>query len=228
MKTPILALAALLTATAGHAKTVCGTIGPHSDYRVATETNLRVVEERHFNEDVELGIKGITTTAGGDAEYTLRKFPNHTRALNTMLRLAQRSSSGLIPGASLPAECYFERAVRAFPDDSAAWLLYARHQYMLGREAQALSMLQKAFELSPEDAAINYNLGLIYAKQKKYAQALPYAQKAYALKFPLPGLKQMLVNAGQWVEPPPLPAPAEEAAPAADAAPVDAAPPGKP
>jgi hypothetical protein len=67
-------------------------------------------------------------------------------------------------------------------------------------------MMEKAVELQPDNPNINYNMGLVYAKQRQYDKALPFAQKAYAAKFPLPGLKQMLINANKWVEPPEPPA----------------------
>lgn len=228
MKTRSLALAAILCAMAlpASAKTYCGTLtGREYDYRVGPEYMLDLVNDRHFTEDVEQGVRGSSGQLGDDLEYTLRVFPNHQRALSTLLRIAQRYPAGVVPGAKLPTECFFERAVRVFPNDATAWLMYARYAYMFGRDAQAVSMLEKALELSPDDPTINYNLGLAYARQEKYAQALPYAQKAYALQFPLPGLKQMLVKAGKWVEPPPPPLPAPDAAPPATDAPATAAPP---
>lgn len=233
-----LALAAILGAATlpGHSKTICGVPnGTEHDYRTASASVLRLVNDNHFNEDVEAGVKGMTGSVGGDLDYTLRKIPNHKRALNTALMLAPRYPNGKIPGALLPYECYFERAIRYFPDDSTGWLMYGRFSYQRGNIAQALEMLKKAQQLSPEDPTINYNLGLVYAKQKQFEQALPYAQKAYALQFPLPGLKQMLVAAGKWVEPPAAEAePAPEAAAPGTAAPAAAAqaaastPPGKP
>jgi len=233
-----LALAAMLCAlaTAASAKTYCGALeGIQHDYRVPDETLLAQVNNRHFTDEVENGIRGSTGGLGADLEYTLVHFPNHYRALNTVLRVAPRYRGGLMPGAKLPNECFFERAVRAFPDDSTAWLMYARYQFLMGKEGQALTMLNKAIELSPEDPTINYNLGLLLARQKKYDEALPYAQKAYAQNFPLPGLKQNLTKAGKWVEPPPAPAgekadttekPAEPAAPAEPA--TASVPPAKP
>jgi hypothetical protein len=212
-----LALAAMLCAFAlpGSAKTFCGTLtGREYDYRVPDESMLAMVNNRHFTDEVEQGVRGSTGTLGNDLEYTLRVFPNHYRALNTVLRVAPRFPTGVMPGSQLPTECFFERAVRVFPNDSTAWLMYAQYQFMMGREAQSLNMLNKAIELSPDDPTINYNLGLLYAKQKKYEQALPYAQKAYAQNFPLPGLKQNLSKAGKWVEPPAPPA--EEKADKAD------------
>ncbi|SFF70601.1 Tetratricopeptide repeat-containing protein [Duganella sp. CF458] len=218
MKTRLLALAAILCAVAvpaSAARMYCGetSVNQH-DFRTVPDYFLKLVHARHFTDDIEQGIRGESGTLGGDLEYTLVHIPNHPRALNTALRLAPRNPGGIIPGAKMPIECYFERAVRFYPDDSNAWLMYARFAYAKGRHGQALEMLHKALEIAPEDPAINYNIGLIYAKQKKFEQALPYAQKAYSLQFPLPALKQTLVKAGKWVEPPP---PEVEAAETADA-----------
>jgi hypothetical protein len=218
-------LAAVLCASAvpASARNYCGSpTGMEWDYRHATPQMMAVLEGRHFTEEIELGVAGYTgkvADLGAEYDYTLTKMPNHPRALNSVLRMAPRYSSGKIPGAKMMIECYFERAVRIYPDDGTTWFAYARYQFMKGKDAQALTMMEKALGMSPEDPAINYNMGLIYAKQKKFEQALPYAQKAYALKFPLPGLKQMLVKAGKWVEPPPeLEAKAEQPETAAAAA----------
>ncbi|MGW8389834.1 tetratricopeptide repeat protein [Pseudoduganella sp. HUAS MS19] len=221
MKTRMLLLAAwCASAIPASARNYCGEpTGQEWDYRTATPQMMSVLEGRHFTQDIEMGIAGYTGKQGDlgtEYDYTLTKMPNHPRALNSVVRLAPRYSSGKMPGARMLIECYFERAVRIFPDDPATWFAYARYQFLKGKDAQALSMMEKAHAMSPDDAAINYNMGLVYAKQKKYEQALPYAQKAYALKFPLPALKQMLVKAGKWVEPPPeMASEAEQEAPAA-------------
>lgn len=226
----MLTLAAIMCATAlpASARNYCGGLsGKEWDYRETNEMSMNLVNGRHFTEEVELGIRGTSGSLGdigADYHYTLSVMPNHARALNALIRLAPRYPSGMVPGAKYPIECYFERAVRIFPDDGTAWLMYARYQYMKGRNDQALSMLEKALEKSPEDPAINYNMGLVYAKQKKYEQALPYAQKAYALNFPMPALKQMLVKAGKWVEPPPAPEAAAEQPAASASAPASSAP----
>ena len=62
-------------------------------------------------------------------------------------------------------------------------------------------MFTAAVELAPEDPTINYNAGLAYLKKKEYDKARQHAKKAYELGFPLPGLKNKLVEAGKWDEP---------------------------
>ena len=58
----------------------------------------------------------------------------------------------------------------------------------------------KADKLMPGDANVAYNLGLIYVDLKDYENAREYAKRAYDGGFPLPGLRQKLVQAGQWRE----------------------------
>jgi len=236
MKRHAIPFAALALLVAGGvqaaSKPYCGKLengdhGPY-DYRVAGADKLNVVEQFHFTEQVEAGVAGTSSYLGSDLNYVLRIFPNHSRALNTLIRVAPRAKGGRLQGASYPIECYFERAVRFQPDDGSAWGLYARYLYVVGQEARAFPMLEQAVKLEPDSPAINYNYGLALAKKKEYAAALPYAQKAYARAFPLPGLKQMLKAAGHWQEPPPAPAPAapaEEAEQAEPAKPAAAAPP---
>lgn len=193
--------------------------GPY-DYRKGKSDfaeNLALVEAGHFNSDVERGIKGQSGLIGQDLDYALRAFPNHARALNTLQRVALRDRVLFLPGGRRPVECYFNRAIRFAPDDPAVYTLYGNYLSGLGRSKDALGMFGTAATLDPENPTINYNLGLLHFKNKNYTLANKYAQIAYASGFPLPGLKKMLTEAGQWdvsAAPPPKPA-----APAPDAEP---------
>lgn len=226
----LLSLAAATEAAAAEKKSYCGSLengyGPF-DYRSPSDPNaLSLVERYHFNDDVEQGLAGMSSNIGGDLDYTLRAFPNHARALATLIRLAQRDKIGStkLNSSHFATECYFERAVRFRPDDGTAWALYAQYLHVIGEEARVQPMLEKAAELSPDNPSINYNLGLLYARQKNFDKALPFAQKAYASGFPLPALKQLLVDARKWVEPP-RPAPTEAAKDEAKTAGAEAAKP---
>ncbi|MDB5976030.1 MAG: hypothetical protein JWR07_2790, partial [Nevskia sp.] len=64
----------------------------------------------------------------------------------------------------------------------------------LGRTNEAIAAFRAGVDLAPENATINYNLGLIYMKTKQYDKAAEYADKAYALGFPLPGLRNQLAQ----------------------------------
>lgn len=209
MKTPLLLIASLLL---GHAsavaapRNICGELvnayGPF-DYRRANTDyadSIRLVEHAHFTPDVEAGIKGNSGTVGADLDYTLRAFPNHTRALTSMGRLGILQKSLRLPGANYPVECYYDRAIRFAPDDGTVRAAYGSYLFAKGQSDLAMKMFTQAADLEPENASINYNAGLAYVKSKDYVLANKYAQKAYSLGFPLPGLKTQLVNAGKWDE----------------------------
>lgn len=200
----ILAALTLLAHGSLQAANLCGNIanayGPYDYRKGATEfaINLHLVESGHFTPDVEQGIKGHTGSIGGDLDYTLRAFPNHVRALAAMARVAAKEKKLQLPGAKYFVECYFDRAIRFMPDDGAVRATYGTFLFARGQTDQALTMFSQAVELDPKNATINYNLGLAHIKKKNYEQANLYAQRAYALGFPLPGLKNMLVGAGKW------------------------------
>lgn len=50
--------------------------------------------------------------------------------------------------------------------------------YVLNNYADALSNFQKAYDINPENAGINYMMGKLALQQTKYPQAISYAQKA--------------------------------------------------
>ena len=215
-----LTAALLLCASGAGAKQYCGDLnnafGPH-DYRDPPPDALYLVESAHYTEEVAAGVKGNTGSIGGDLDYTLRAFPNHVKALTTMANVAARTKVSQLPGARYPVECYFERAVRFRPDDGTAWAAYGKYVYMYGKRSQALPLLEKAAELVPENASVNYNAGIAYFDAKRYDLAVKHAKKAYQMGFPLNGLRNMLVSAGKWdgkVDP--LPPQDSGAAPGAD------------
>lgn len=224
MKRTSIAAALLLALGGAQAANVCGDLrnhyGPFDYRRSATEysDNLRLVDGGHFNEDVENGVRGKTGSIGADLDYVLRVFPNHTRALATMLRLSAKKKSVYLTGARWPIECYFDRAVRFAPDDPAARAMYGAFLYSKGQYENALKMYKYAVELDDKNAMNVYNLGLVQLKLNQGEAANLSAQQAYALGYTLQGLKNMLVAAGKWdesVRPPAPVKPAEEDAPPA-------------
>ncbi|NML60328.1 tetratricopeptide repeat protein [Massilia sp. RP-1-19] len=195
-------LAILLIATAGAAQAApyCGELdnayGPF-DYRTRAD-KLNVVETYHFTDEVKHGIGRSYTSIGSNLDYTLRAFPNHAPALAVMAKTGLLKKKYKVPGAKYAVECYFERAVRFAPDDGQARAAYGGYLYGMGRLDEALARYDEAVQLMPNDAAVNYNAGLLYFKKKNYEAANRLAQKAYSLGFPLPGLKNMLVSSGKW------------------------------
>jgi tetratricopeptide (TPR) repeat protein len=67
-----------------------------------------------------------------------------------------------------------------------------------GKTQDAVQKLEKAAELNSENGNVHYNLGLAYFTLKDYEKSLAHAQRAYALGFPLPGLRNKLEKAGKW------------------------------
>ena len=184
---------------------VKGTTG--GDYTSAEDrADLKVVEQYHFSRAVETLTQGMTGSLGADIGYTLEHFPNHHRALASMAKLGLRLKSAQPPGARYSVSCFFERAIGFAPHDVTARMVYGNYLLAAGQDAAALEQLDAASSLAPEQATIQYNLGLMYVKKKEYEKASAHAQKAYALGFPLPGLKNKLKAAGKWREPPPAPA----------------------
>ena len=200
---PVAGALVMTTAQTAGAGNYCGDLknsfGPF-DYRARAEhsQDFVLVEGAHFTRDIESGVKGHSSTVGGDLDYTLRAIPNHHRALGTMARTAVRTRTIKLPGATYPVECYFERAMRFAPNDGSVRAEFGNYLFALGKPDKAFVMFKDAAEMDPENASINYNLGLAYLLKKDYAQALVHAKKAYALGFPLPGLKNKLVAAGEW------------------------------
>lgn len=167
----------------------------------ADRAKLSVVEAFHFTADVETLKRGSTGSLGDDISYTLEHFPNHARALAAMMRLAQREKSVKPSGARYSLPCYFDRAIRFRPSDPAPRSLYGSYLLAAGRSADALEQFEEVVRMVPGDATAHYNLGLLLVGQKKYGPAREHARVAYQLGFPLPGLKNKLVEAHQWDAP---------------------------
>lgn len=163
--------------------------------------DLTVVEQFHFGPQVEALQRGMTGSLGGDIGYTLEHFPNHPKALAAMARLGMRLRKLHVPGARLSVECYFERAIGYAPADGTARALFGAYLLSLRRDADAIVQLAAGVEAQPGNAAAWYNLGLANARRKDWPAALGAAHRAYALGFPLPGLRQQLKAARMWREP---------------------------
>lgn len=174
---------------------------PGGDYTSSDDrAGLPVVEQYHFNQGVEKLVKGMTGSLGADISYTLEHFPNHHRALTSMARLALREKTVQPVGARYTVSCYFERAIAFAPHDATARMVFGNYLLASKQDSAALEQLRLAAAMAPEHATIHYNLGLLYARQKDYRQAMVHAEKAYGLGFPLPGLKNQLKKAGHWRE----------------------------
>jgi tetratricopeptide (TPR) repeat protein len=198
----------------------CGSLtnafGPF-DYRTERGESLKLVESAHFTVVVENLLRGQNSgrLPGGDLDYTLRAYPNHHRALISVMRYGEKNNSLQPRDLRYSVECYFDRAVRFRPDDSVARMIFATFLSRNKRVPEALEQLERAKSTAKDNPFTHYNIGLIYLDMKQYDKALVEAHKAYGLGFTQPALKDGLVAAGKWTEPP-APA-AEEAKPAGTA-----------
>ncbi|WP_350283102.1 tetratricopeptide repeat protein [Nitrosomonas sp.] len=184
-------------------KSYCGELanafGPF-DYmdRFSHQKDLNIVETYHFTSNVEDLISGQSGSLGSDLNYTLRAWPNHHRALASLVKYSIREKSTHIRGLKWPIECYFDRAIRMNKEDAQVRSIYSAFLSHRGRNKEALAQLEVAADLEPDNATVLYNLGLLYFKQKNYEKASHYAEKAYALNYPLPGLRNKLIQVGKW------------------------------
>ncbi len=179
----------------------CGSLsnafGPF-DYRHARHADLNIVEEWHFTPSVAALMHGHTGSLGGDIGYTLRAFPNHPRALLAMSLLARREHTIQPAGSIYTVQCWFDRAIAFAPDDPMVRILYANYLVEEGERDKAQDQLRSAQGADLSDPNVTYNLGLVYFRLKNFDLARTYARRAYALGFPLPGLRNLLISAGQW------------------------------
>ncbi len=220
---------ALLAAVAGVAAQTgpqaCGNpfvnhYGPW-DFRLTTPQQRAIVERVHFTPGIESLTRPGTTMIhdmAQDVAYTLGVYPNHHRALLTMVRLSQRWNRDPPPGTALSVECWFDRAVRFRPDDTVARAFYAQFLHQSKRSNEAAAQLDIAVGHARDNPLSHYNLGLMYLDIGQLDKALQQAHRAEALGYVRPELKLALEKVGKWVEPDAVPSNAAGAASAASAA----------
>lgn len=186
---------------------ICGSLnnayGPY-DYRKDRD-KLPIVDDHHFNSDVERLVKGASGYLGGDIDYVLRAFPNHHRALVAMMRLGERDKTSKPTGANHTVECYFERAARFAPNDTVVRALFATFLAKAGRREDAMLQLDHATRHAADNPFAHYNIGLVYLEMKEYDKALVQAHRAIELGFPKTELATALKQAGVWRDPPDQP-----------------------
>ena len=209
-----LALVALSFVCGNEAFAQCGELtnsyGPY-DYRTATSEERVLVEGAHFTPIVERLIRGKTATVPGpDIAYTLRAYPNHPRALHSMMNLSFTNKTDKPEGSTYTMECWFDRAERFVPDDGTVQMIHGIYVLRKGDARGAIAKFKRSEELSGPNPNLHYNLGLAYFDLRDYDNALDRARSAYRLGFPLPGLRNKLQEVGKWQ---PVETPATSVAP---------------
>jgi len=169
------------------------------DYTNPTHFNERlpVVERHHFTSKVSSLVEGESGGLLADIDYTVRAFPNHHRALYSIIRLSgQQRGRRMLDQWRTPPECYLQRAIHFAPEDHRSYILFGIFLHQQERYGRAEEMYQRALELQPGSPETHYNLGLTLLERGSYDQARQHAREAYERGYPLPGLRERLRAAG--------------------------------
>jgi tetratricopeptide (TPR) repeat protein len=183
--------------------TSCGQIGGGYgpfDYRTAPAHEKALVETPHFPKIVENLVRGNRGYLGGDLEYTLRAFPNHHRALISVIRYGRKTGTDKPPNMTFTVECFLKRAVFYRPNDGLVRVIYAGYLFEKNRADEAQVHLSKAEEFAPNDPFRLHSIGSVYLEAKVYDKARIFAQRTEALGYTNSPLKNALLKAGQWTE----------------------------
>lgn len=205
LTTALFVLFANLNAFGQTATLACGSLqnhyGPY-DFRTDKQ-KLPIVDSAHFTPAVEALVRGSTSSSGpgGDLNYTLTAFPNHHRALMSVMNYGEKVKPLKPKDLPMSVECYFERALRFRPDDTVARMIYATFLAKNKRDSEAGKQLETVSTAAGDNAFTAYNIGLIYFDMKDYDRALAQAHKAYGLGFSAPNLRDQLKSVGKWRDP---------------------------
>ncbi|MGZ8161898.1 MAG: CDC27 family protein [Methylobacter sp.] len=163
--------------------------------------HLSIVEEHHFTPNVENLISGSSSgTPYGDLDYTLRAWPNHHRALLSIIRYQLEVIKKIRKDKTIkiPPECYLQRAIHFSPEDPMPYSLYGYYLRKLGRLQDAVKFNKRAIELEPKNIKFAYSYSLLLIDLKQYDEALKYAKLAYQKGKAPDGLRKKLVRLGIW------------------------------
>lgn len=176
------------------------TAGPF-DYRNQRQS-LGTVENNHFIPQIENLVRGKTSSLAAELSFVLHAYPNHHRALVSLMRYGLREKSARPGDLDYTVDCYFERALRFRSDDLIVRMLYADQLGRTNRVTDAAAQLEFVRASAPDNPMTQYNVGLLYFQIGRYKEALAQAHAAAALGMPRTDLRDKLVAKGQWSDPP--------------------------
>jgi len=131
--------------------------------------------------------------------FVLHKVPNDHRALALLIKWDK--AGGRDPDYKSPA-CYLTWANQFAPNDVFVLSYGGLYFYQHRDPVRAREWWEQALSLDPASVDVHYNLGLLAFDESKFSEARTHAQIAYAAGYPLPGLREKLQKAGQWVDRP--------------------------
>ena len=169
------------------------------------KNRVNIVERAHFTIETEMLVSrktGLVVPPGADLSYTLRAFPNHHRALMTLIALSEKEKTDKPKESIYTVDCWFRRAVAWVPDDNVVKMIYSTYLVKTNRKNEAEEQLETAARQAGDNVFTHHNLGLVYLDMKMYEKALFHAHKTYGLGMTVQTLKEQLVAAGKWIEPP--------------------------
>ena len=89
------------------------------------------------------------------------------------------------------------KLIQTHPNYVPGYIELARQLDKQGKTNEAINILNNvAPELQKSSADFNYFIGMYYFKTKNYEKSKYHAQLAYAMGYPLPGLRRMLSQKG--------------------------------
>jgi tetratricopeptide (TPR) repeat protein len=180
---------------------ITGKYGPF-DYRLAPPLQRDLVERAHFTEDVAELRKPMFQFFGPDLHYTLWAFPNHHRALLTLIALTEKEKTQQPKLLTYTAECYFERALRFTAEiraeDPLVRMIYALYLKKQNRKADALTQLDFVVQQPDTPPMTNYNAAKLYFDLEEYEKSKAAMKKAVEQGVPYVDLIESLRKAGHW------------------------------
>lgn len=163
-------------------------------------SELFITEEYHLNDEILQFRQATASYAINDIQYTLMAWPNHHVALEAVYRYRLLHPGKFPRGINdpTPGECLLRRATNFSPRDPVPHMLMGMLMHKFERYEEALKSFRKANNLLPNDIITIYNMGLTLVALELYDEANEAARTVYAAGFPLPGLKNKLIEAGHW------------------------------
>jgi O-antigen biosynthesis protein len=93
------------------------------------------------------------------------------------------------------ARDHFFRAVNDSPEDAAVLGEWCRFLFEFGKEPEAQKALLKLQQLDPRDAAACHNLGIVYMRTRRFAEAAAQFRRSLELRPNYPATLQLLAEA---------------------------------